>query len=109
MNSLRFLCFSMFVSIPLLAAGCLEEEDEVPIWEDYCYAAEECAMMSGQMFSMTECRLEYKESFERHESIGCDRQFEYYLMCAMDLSCPAWSDVSDACAWEIDSLNSCVQ
>jgi hypothetical protein len=109
MDSLKYLFLFIFVIATVLAAGCLEEEDETEIWEDYCVAAEECATISGQMFSMTECKLEYEESFERHESVGCEQPYENYLTCVIDLPCPGWGDVGESCAWEIDYLNACVQ
>ncbi len=101
----KFVMVLIVTCFAHLTTGCDEEE----IWEEFCDAAEKCASETNQMFSTTECELEYKESVERHGSVYCGNQYEDYLDCQMSLSCSSWTDVSQDCANDIDRLNRCLK
>jgi hypothetical protein len=107
-SMLLFLGVAAAATACLLAAGCIDDEDEQTPCEKYCDQAQLCSEQTQQMFSASQCARECDEASERYESVGCDYRYEDYLECASRLGCGEWGDIGDECANDIDSLNSCV-
>lgn len=100
--------FSMFVICVLFGfTGCFDEDEEF-ICDDYCAVNGDCQAFSNQQFSLTECVDTCTVSLEKKESVNCGEQMTQVYECYVNLPCNAWSDSGDACAYQIESLASCM-
>jgi hypothetical protein len=88
-------------------AGCGPDEEPDPC-ADYCEVAGECASLSHQMFSYSECKRECDEAMERHVSVDCGPRFADWLECKTNLYCGNWNNDGQYCAAEIDYLDYCL-
>ena len=102
----KILTLAVVVAASLLALAC--EEEEASVCELNCDAAEDCASLSGQPFSFTQCERLCVEEQERAESIGCGERFYDYKDCQTNLTCSEWNNVSSRCAAETDYLDACM-
>lgn len=78
------------------------------ICDDYCDKASECAKLTTQMFSTSECLRNCNDSLERNASVYCEMEVEDYITCQIDLTCNDWNEQGQRCPTEVDRLNVCI-
>ncbi len=74
-----------------------------------CKKSGECSQQESWLFSISECKRECGESFERMQIIGCDKLTVDYQKCVLEVDCTLWDDLNDACESEIENLTACIQ
>jgi hypothetical protein len=105
--SIRIAILSCSMAAVAAPCGCVPDEEPDPC-ADYCDAAGECAGLSHQPFSHSECNRKCDEAMERHVSVNCGPRFADYLECKTDLYCGDWNIDSQYCAAEIDYVDLCL-